>query len=383
MSSHEAQHEETRRPAALPGARRPVGEQAPVLLVSGDEAWLDLVEATLLDASINCQAVRSAANARLALAAHGYDVAVIDTRLPDGAGLDLLPIASRRGVGAILASRRGRVEDAVTAMQGGALDYFIGSVNPTDLVRRVDAAMGRARSAREARRRVRRLKRACRRLTSDRHSVVRQVDSLCTDLVQAYQELADQMNQVTTAAEFSSLIRQELDIESLLRTTLEFTLARSGPTNAAIFLPTTTGDYSLGAYVNYDCPKETCDILLDHLANAVAPRFEACGQVKHLRTAAEFEQFIGDDADWLADSEVLALACEHEEETLAILMLFRDRRNGFVEPLPEQLQTIGTLFAGQLARVIKVHHRHLPKHKWGALGDPEDDRGDDYGDLAA
>jgi GAF domain-containing protein len=230
---------------------------------------------------------------------------------------------------------------------------------------------------------VRRLKRACRRLTSDRHSVVRQVDSLCTDLVQAYQELADQMNQVTTAAEFSSLIRQELDIESLLRTTLEFILARSGPTNAAIFLPTTTGDYSLGAYVNYDCPKETCDILLDHLANAVAPRFEGSGRVKHLRSADEFEQYIGDDADWLEDSEVLGLACEHEEETLAIIMLFRDRRNGFGEPLLEQLQTVGALFAGQLARVIKVHHRHLPKHKWGALGDPEDDRGDDYGDLAA
>ncbi len=379
--SQDAQFGRTQEAAAAEGR----GSEliAPVLLVSGDQSWLDLVEATLADASINCQAVHSAANARIALASNGYEVAVIDSRLPDGVGLDLVPVASRRGIGAILASRRGRVEEAVSAMQCGALDYFIGSVDPGDLVRRVDAAIGRARSARDARRRVKRLKRACRRLTSDRHNVVRQVDSLCTDLVQAYQELADQMNQVTTAAEFSSLIRQELDIESLLRTTLEFILARSGPTNAAIFLPTTTGDYSLGAYVNYDCPKETCDILLDHLANAVAPRFESCAQVRHLRTAHEFEEYIGDDADWLEGSEVLALACEHDGETLAIMMLFRDRRNSFVEPLPEQLQTVGTLFAGQLARVIKVHHRHLPKHKWGALGDPEEDHGDDYGDLAA
>lgn len=114
----------------------------------------------------------------------------------------------------------------------------------------------------------------CRRLNTAREQVSQQVDTLCSDLVNAYQELADHMNQVTTATEFKGLIRNELDIESLLRTTLEFVLSRSGPTNAAIFLPTTSGDYSLGAYVNYDCPKETVDVLLDHLANVVAPRFE-------------------------------------------------------------------------------------------------------------
>ena len=52
------------------------------------------------------------------------------------------------------------------------------------------------------------------------------------------------MNQVptTTALEFTGLIKQELDIENLLRTTLEYVLGRSGPTNAAVFLPTTSGD---------------------------------------------------------------------------------------------------------------------------------------------
>jgi len=32
--------------------------------------------------------------------------------------------------------------------------------------------------------------------------------------------------------------------------------------------------------------------------------------------------------------------------------------------------------------VIHIHHRHLPKDKWGMMGDPEK-REDDYGDLAA
>ena len=42
------------------------------------------------------------------------------------------------------------------------------------------------------------------------------------------------------------------------------------------------------------------------------------------------------------------------------------------------------MFAAQLARVIRVHHRHLPKHKWGRIGDPETGTGsDDESDLAA
>jgi hypothetical protein len=189
------------------------------------------------------------------------------------------------------------------------------------------------------------------------------------------------MNQVTTANEFTSLIRHELDIEQLLRSTLEFVLARSGPTNAAVFLPTTSGDYSLGAYVNYDCPKETVDILLDHIANTVAPRFEPSEKLVHLTTDESLRRFIGEDAAWLGDSGVVGFACRHGGEVLAIVMLFRDRASPFGPLLLDQLRMIGEVFAAQLARVIQIHHRHLPKEKWGCIGDPPRDDSDE--DLAA
>ena len=32
-------------------------------------------------------------------------------------------------------------------------------------------------------------------------------------------------------------------------------LTKTGPTNAAVFLPGTGTDFDLGAYVNYDCPR--------------------------------------------------------------------------------------------------------------------------------
>ena len=192
------------------------------------------------------------------------------------------------------------------------------------------------------------------------------------------------MNQVSTASEFKGLIGNELDIESLLRTTLEYVLGRTGPTNAAVFLPTTSGDYTLGAYVNYDCPKETVDILLDHMANVIAPRFENATGMVHLTSKRSMDDYIGDQAEWLGDSHVAGYACRFESETLAIVLLFRDPRTPFTRTLLEQVQAVGDVFAAQLARVIRVHHRHLPKHKWGRIGDPETGTGsDDESDLAA
>ena len=127
-----------------------------------------------------------------------------------------------------------------------------------------------------------------------------------------------------------------------------------------MFLPTTSGDYSLGAYVNYDCPKDTCDVLLDHLANSVAPRFEGARGLIRIEDRAQFERYIGEEASWLAGQDILGMACESSGECLAVFMLFRDKRAPFTPAVQDQVRTVGDLFAGQLARVIHIHHRHLP-----------------------
>ena len=69
------------------------------------------------------------------------------------------------------------------------------------------------------------------------------------------------------------------------------------------------------------------------------------------------------------------------------MTLFRDDHEPFSSEIVQILETISALFSRQLARIIHVHHRHLPKHQWGALGDgPENydfDDGPDDIDLAA
>ncbi len=352
-----------------------------VLIVSDDAGWSGRVRDALDASGILQLHARDAATADRHLRTRTEDLGamIVDMELPDACGLSLLPVADDARVASVLAHRSPSVSDAVAAVRAGATDLLAGDTADSELIDRIRNTIATTRERRATDRKLTELTEACRTLNDSRTEVVEHVDQMAGDLVQAYQELTEHMNQVTTAAEFNSLVRQELDIESLLRTTLEFVLTRSGPTNAAIFLPTTTGDYSLGAYVNYDCPKDTVDILLDHLANSVAPRFESALTLEHLRTPEEFDAIIGDDADWLSDQEVIALACYHEDECLAIVMLFRDRRTPFLEPLPEQMETVAALFADQLARVIQVHHRHIPKDKWAAPGDPEEEDYDEFG----
>lgn len=273
---------------------------------------------------------------------------------------------------------------ALEAMRNGAADLIETGAQAEELATRLRAALQRARRAQQGRERIERLRKLCKQLNHARQEVSKQVGSLCSDMATAYQELTDRMTHVATAGEFAGVIRQELDLESLLRVALEYMLAKAGPTNAAVFLPATSGEYTLGAYVNYDSPRETAEVLLDHLAGVIAPRFEARTQVVHLATRRDLHEALGDRADWIGESELIVLPCHHEGECLAVVALFRDRHAPFPETLLPLLQCVAELFGRQLARVIHVHHRHLPKHKWGSLGDGgEADAGEDDIDLAA
>lgn len=359
---------------------------ARVLIVSGDRFWRARLGGAIRDAAIGLEVVATARGARewmrCVAETDATPLLVIDMELPDARGEELAQEAKSQGFAAILACQTPSLDDAVIALRVGASDLLTRTTPMRDLARRVEAALDRAVAARRQEQRIVRLRRICRRLRTARNQVARQVDSLCTDLVHAYQELAEHMNQVSTASEFGSLIRQELDLEALLRTTLEFILSKTGPTNAAVFLPATSGDFSLGAYVNYDCPKETIDILLDHMANAVAPRLEDVEAIEHLTDPAQIEKYMAGDAQWIGESHLVAFSCRHEGESLAIFLLFRDQKMPYSDGVLTQLKTVRDLFAQQLAKVIKIHHRHLPKEKWGAIGDMDEPRGDDYG-LAA
>ncbi|MEM8495947.1 MAG: GAF domain-containing protein, partial [Planctomycetota bacterium] len=131
------------------------------------------------------------------------------------------------------------------------------------------------------------------------------------------------------------------------------------PANAAIFLPATMDEYSLGGYVNYDCTKEAADLLLEQLADSLAPRIAAHEDLVHLTRREDIERWIGPEAGALGDSELLAVPCMWDDECLAVLVLFRDVDQPFVEDHLDRVSALAPMMGEALEKIIRVHHRSL------------------------
>lgn len=292
-----------------------------------------------------------------------FAVALIDHRTSQAAAIDGVRAAIR-----ITSDRH--YESVLDAMRQG-LDDVVAVQDIVTLPDRVRAAIAAADAKDVSAARTRRLRNLTRGLSRSRRRLRAQVARLTRDLANADNDYRARIAHVALTTEFASLIRQELDLESLLRTVLEFILARSGSTNGAVFLPATSGDLTLGAYVNCDWPRETVDTLMDQLA-CVAARVED-EPATILVTHDHLDTFLDGACPWLEHSHLTLTACRHDGECLAVITLFREQSSPYSPALLSTLDSIAPLIARQLARVIHVHHRHLPREQWGILGESPDD----------
>ena len=371
------------------------GRAAAALVVQAGRVQREVLVAQLSGRGVRCVAVPDAAHARAAMESQTFDVALIARDLHSGQialaddtdhmdGFELARWASKRdaALSVIVMAEGLAMDDALTAMRAGACDVIETGLRGDQVLRHVMPAIERTKRLRERAgkdaQRTRRLREVCRKLNAARHDLANEVGTLCEDVTLACSELADQLGSVGVAAEFKALISHELDIETLLRTVLEYLLARTGPTNAAIFLPASSGDYSLGAYVNYDRPKDSAEMILDHLADAVPCKLEDEAGTLLITNQREMEERFGDAAHWLDDQHVLTYTCVHDGEALAVVMFFRERTLPFKAEVVKTLETVGPVMSSQLAKVIRVHHRHGPKFKFRA-----NESEDDIGGMAA
>lgn len=350
---------------------------ARVLVVEPDPASRDDLVRTLRDRAVICDPVKTAAEAVGALSGADYDAAVIRLELDDGSGLEVLRRLhwERPHTKAVMTGQSPQVEQAVAAMRLGAVDMVTNPEDQAEVVASVSTAVDLSRRERRREQRLEQLRRTCRLLNSARREVTSQVDSLCEDLAGAYQELTEQFNQASLANEFAAVVGDELEIETLLRNALEYMLGKSGPTNAAVFLPSNHADFSLGAYVNYDVPKESVEMLFDHLGDVLAPQFQHAEDIQTFETDEQLRDRLGDDANWLEGSRLIVFPCTHDEECLAVAAFFRDQSTPYPDEFIPQLRVLRDVFAEQLARVIRVHHRRRPDADWLEGEDDEDDFG--------
>ncbi|HZW06830.1 MAG TPA: hypothetical protein VFF65_06875 [Phycisphaerales bacterium] len=331
-----------------------------ILIVAHDARRRSWIDKAIKQNDLTCEAADSSAEALMLVMKHdcgtgegcvkAFDAVVIDTPVCTPAAMKLMRELGQRHIATLLVCPQVTFEQAVEVMRTGAADIVPADVKPRELCKRLRAALK----------------------IDPAHS-----ETSAQAKAEGATKGANMSSDTKAAGEFARLIQGELDVETLLRHALEFVLARVGPTNAAVFLPGSTGEYALGAYVNLSCPKETAEVMLDHLANTAAPRLESTIGVIDLSTPQSLEKVLGEGAEWLQGQRVLAFACRQENECLAVFVLFREENRPFAADAAQALTMVRDEFGRQLARVIRIHHRHLPRDKWGAPGDGWDSAEDD------
>ncbi|MBA4029089.1 MAG: hypothetical protein C0475_08160 [Planctomyces sp.] len=351
------------------------------LVISLNQARRDALLEAALEAGTRAEPCDSP-EAALDLLDRGYQLIVYDVPRCTAGALRFVRQMGRRELATVLVCPDVSFDEAVEAMRAGACDIVSGRIGTPEVARRI-ASAARQRRPETAQATPDAAPQAAPPAArpSDRAAeppterLVAGTIGRARPLSEARQRDAAAEAPDALVAKLAAQMRHELDVEALLRRCLEFVLAQVGPTNAAVFLPATSGDYSLGAYVNYSIAKDHHELLLDHLANTAAPRLDGLARATLMPTDAAITLRAPEAAPWLEGQGLLAVACRAPSdatgpECLAVLALFRDKATPFSLKCVDLLDRVSPVFAAALARVVRVHNRHLPPDKWGKIGEP-------------
>jgi DNA-binding NtrC family response regulator len=99
-------------------------QQLKVLIVEDEMLFARAVMRRLQKSNYECAHVESVQDARDITKQFVPDIVLLDMRLPDGNGLDLLPFFIAKNAMVIVMTAHGEISDAVNAMKQGAVDYL-------------------------------------------------------------------------------------------------------------------------------------------------------------------------------------------------------------------------------------------------------------------
>jgi hypothetical protein len=273
------------------------------------------------------------------------------------------------------------VDSVIDAMRRGIVDCVRFPFEPQDFGTRLLAAVERSRDDRDREARLTRLQGICKRLSRARARCSEQAKALSEDLRHARDGFAERLDEVAMIAEYRTLLRQELDLDDVLRVGVEYLVGKTGPTNAAVFLPGGDGSWSLGAYVNCDCPRGIVQPMLDRLAEDLCPELARTDELMRFEDSSEFVRSLELGHAPLEAAEIVAWPCRANGECLAVCVLYRNRAIGFADGLASVIDALRSIFAEQIATVLRVHHR--AHGGWPAERADEDGEHDEWDGRAA
>lgn len=115
-------------------------QQIKVLIVEDEVLFARAVMRRLQKSNYECAHVESVQDARDILKQFSPDIVLLDMRLPDGNGLDLLPFFVAKNAMVIVMTAHGEISDAVNAMKQGAVDYLKKPIDLEELLLSIQKA---------------------------------------------------------------------------------------------------------------------------------------------------------------------------------------------------------------------------------------------------
>lgn len=115
-------------------------QQSKILIVEDEVLFARAVMRRLQKAGYECAHVESLQDARAIFKQFSPDVVLLDMRLPDGNGLDLLADLVAKNVAVIVMTAYGEISDAVNAIKQGAIDYLKKPIDLEELLLSVQKA---------------------------------------------------------------------------------------------------------------------------------------------------------------------------------------------------------------------------------------------------
>lgn len=295
------------------------------------------------------------------------DLMIVNVHVNDNSGLALLAKVRHDypRTQAIALCRAQDTDSCLGAWRAGANDLLMAPMDPSALRACLSRAQTRSRQQDQLRYRNARLRSVCKQLNKARHEISQQVDLLCHDLVKAYQDLAEQLNQAQVCGEFADALRGETDMEGLLRHTLEWLLKKNGPVNAAVFLPNSQDEYTLGAYLNFDTNADS--VLVDALTTTIVPQAAQGDKTLVLQNDDQLKALYSGNHSLLLGRTWLACPADYNDECMAVVVLFQSQADTLDPAWAPRLEAISPVLAERIARSVRVHQRGL----FGAPGDVE------------
>ncbi len=244
------------------------------LAVCGRPALAAAIRRQFAKLGIECETRTDARRALASLREQPWDLLVVDDTFPTSLRAELVREMHVRYVAgaAIWLTQSASVAETVAAMRIGFEDIVSLPLREDELLGRATELLRKHEHLRRSADRIARWRHVCRRLNQARHEAGRAADEAKHDLDAARAETQRQVKEAAMASEFRTLVRQELEVEGLLRTSMEYLLSKCGPTNAAVFLDNGEGRWTLGAYVNYRIPRGSISTALERASGSRSAR---------------------------------------------------------------------------------------------------------------